>query len=290
MEKIHGIYKIINTLNNKTYIGSSKNIKVRWYKHKSLLKNNKHENNKLQNSVNKYGIDKFNFEIVEEIKNLNDFLKIRNEREQYWKDLLKSEYNIQEKVDYSEIQEETKLKISETLKRKYANNEIIKTNTKKLYQYSRFTGELVKIWDCVNDAIRAFNLTDFTTSKIHRCCWGETPSYSDFVWSYDEINFVYARTPKSKNTVVLVDQVNKTYEFFSSLNEAEEFMGFGKASLRSCKNKLYRKRYSYYFISAPVVNDLKPFELLGTRKVVNPKAESENLDVNGEEIQKKVNK
>lgn len=65
-------------------------------------------------------------------------------------------------------------------------------------------------------------------------------------------------------------------------------IGFGKSSLRSCKSKLYRKRYSYYFISAPVVYDLKPFELLGTRKVVNPKAESENSNVNGEEIQKKV--
>lgn len=46
----------------------------------------------------------------------------------------------------------------------------------------------------------------------------------------------------------------------------------------------------YFFISAPVVYDLKPFELLGTRKVVIPKAESENLNVNGGEIQKKDNK
>ena len=37
---------------------------------------------------------------------------------------------------------ETRNKISETLKSKYCNNIISKTHTKKCYQYNRFTGEL----------------------------------------------------------------------------------------------------------------------------------------------------
>lgn len=45
-----GIYKILNTANNKVYIGSSININNRWAKHKALLRHNKHENPKLQNS------------------------------------------------------------------------------------------------------------------------------------------------------------------------------------------------------------------------------------------------
>lgn len=60
-----GIYKIINNVNNKLYIGSSMNIKSRFSKHKSLLKNNKHDNDYLQNSFNKYGIDNFSFEVIE---------------------------------------------------------------------------------------------------------------------------------------------------------------------------------------------------------------------------------
>jgi len=60
-----GIYKIINNVNNKLYIGSSINIKSRFSKHKSLLKNNKHDNDYLQNSFNKYGMDNFSFEIIE---------------------------------------------------------------------------------------------------------------------------------------------------------------------------------------------------------------------------------
>jgi len=41
------------------------NIKSRFSKHKSLLKNNKHDNDYLQNSFNKYGIDNFSFEVIE---------------------------------------------------------------------------------------------------------------------------------------------------------------------------------------------------------------------------------
>lgn len=272
------------------YVGSSKNIKVRWYKHKSLLKNGKHENKKLQNAVLKYGLHNFNFEILETIDDIEVFSKKRNEIEQKWKDSLKASYNLQDKVDYSEISEETRIKISNTLKNKYSKKLIKKTNTKKLFQYCRFTGKLIKIWDCVNDAIRYYGLKDFKTSKIHRCCWGETPSFKNFVWSYKKIKFYYARAPKAKNTILLVNTIDKEYYFFSSLSEAEKLMGFGKRSLLNHKSKLYFKKYYYKYIIAPVVNDLKPFELLGTRKVVIPKTESENLNVNGEEIQKKDNK
>lgn len=35
--KVSGVYCIINILNNKKYIGSSKNIYSRWFKHKANL-------------------------------------------------------------------------------------------------------------------------------------------------------------------------------------------------------------------------------------------------------------
>ena len=38
-----GIYRIRNLINNKVYIGSTKNMKVRWAKHKALLRHNKHQ-------------------------------------------------------------------------------------------------------------------------------------------------------------------------------------------------------------------------------------------------------
>ena len=48
-----GIYKIINKVNGKYYVGSSLNINKRWSVHKSALSKNKHHNDHLQNAWNK---------------------------------------------------------------------------------------------------------------------------------------------------------------------------------------------------------------------------------------------
>ena len=61
-----GIYKIVNIVNNKIYIGASKDIERRWREHKCELKSNRHCNQKLQNDYNIYGEDKFAYEIIEE--------------------------------------------------------------------------------------------------------------------------------------------------------------------------------------------------------------------------------
>lgn len=58
------IYQIRNIENDKVYIGSSKNIKRREYRHWSELKDNCHANIYLQNAYNKYGKDSFRFEIL----------------------------------------------------------------------------------------------------------------------------------------------------------------------------------------------------------------------------------
>jgi group I intron endonuclease len=61
---ITGIYKILNKINNKVYIGSAVDIKKRWRDHKWGLNHNKHHNLHLQSSWNKYGADSFEFMIL----------------------------------------------------------------------------------------------------------------------------------------------------------------------------------------------------------------------------------
>lgn len=61
-----GVYKIINIVNNKFYIGStSESFIKRWSHHINALRRNTHKNIHLQNAFNKYGEKSFKFEIIE---------------------------------------------------------------------------------------------------------------------------------------------------------------------------------------------------------------------------------
>ena len=86
MNRISGVYKITNTITGEFYIGSSRDVKRRWNEHKKSSVWKKHPNNRMYHDIQKYGVDKFNFEIIEETTELK-------QREQYWMDLLKPKYN-----------------------------------------------------------------------------------------------------------------------------------------------------------------------------------------------------
>lgn len=73
-----GIYKIINVVNNKFYVGSAVKFSKRRARHFSELRNNKHPNSKLQNAWNKYGESAFIFAIVEEVTDKEQLLSIEN--------------------------------------------------------------------------------------------------------------------------------------------------------------------------------------------------------------------
>lgn len=60
-----GIYKIINKINKKYYVGSSQNIEHRWIIHRSHLNTQEHINIFLQRAWNKYGADNFEIQIIE---------------------------------------------------------------------------------------------------------------------------------------------------------------------------------------------------------------------------------
>ena len=57
-----GIYRIVNTITNRTYIGSGKNIARRFYLHRWNLNKGSHTNVHLQQSWNKHGESAFVFE------------------------------------------------------------------------------------------------------------------------------------------------------------------------------------------------------------------------------------
>ena len=67
-----GIYKIINKINNKVYIGQSIDIDRRLKDHISGLNGNYGHNPHFQNAWNKYGEKNFEFEIVEDTNLLDE--------------------------------------------------------------------------------------------------------------------------------------------------------------------------------------------------------------------------
>lgn len=85
-----GVYRWINKENGKTYIGSSINLGKRFSKYFSILYlTNSKANMAIEKALLKYGYSGFSLEILEYCEPSET-----TEREQYYMDLLKPEYNI----------------------------------------------------------------------------------------------------------------------------------------------------------------------------------------------------
>lgn len=122
--KISGIYKIINKINGKYYIGRSDNILGtygRWKEHINRLRNNNHENKYLQNAWNKYGESNFEFFIIEELP----IEKLVEQEQKYLNEIRNNRRNICYNLSFSATgggtlgykhSKKTKLKISKKLK------------------------------------------------------------------------------------------------------------------------------------------------------------------------------
>jgi len=139
--KVSGIYRIINKINNKSYVGSSTDIQDRWWKHRKMLKNNNHSNPHLQASYNKYSSVVFDFEILQSMPGATT--KELQEKELSWMLFLnvhnnKNGYNINGVEGYKigfKHTEETKKKISESVKnRTYTEEQLenLRNNLSKI--------------------------------------------------------------------------------------------------------------------------------------------------------------
>ena len=78
-----GIYKITNKLNNKIYIGKSSTIEDRWNYHRKNYESPHDWDKTLYKAFRKYGIENFDFEVVEEMTE-EYYNKFSNNREEYW--------------------------------------------------------------------------------------------------------------------------------------------------------------------------------------------------------------
>ena len=136
--KISGIYKITNTVTNDFYIGSSKNVKLRWANHKYPSTWNKCPSNPMYLDIQKYGLDNFEFQILAEVE--ADSLK---ETEQKFIEMLKPTYNSNNAKGLNiERQKKSNKEYEKTDKRKKSHK---KAQKKYNNQLSFYNGETLTL-------------------------------------------------------------------------------------------------------------------------------------------------
>ena len=141
MAEICGIYKITNTITGDFYIGSSKNVKSRWTAHKCPSRWNRYSNNPMYQDMRKYGVDKFELQILEEVE--PEHLK---EAEQQFIETLKPTYNNRNANGWdTERRKEFQKEYRKTDKYKEYHKEYNKTDKHKEYQREHYQQNREKV-------------------------------------------------------------------------------------------------------------------------------------------------
>lgn len=238
-QKISGIYAIINKINGKKYIGSSKSVNYRWNQsHRNELRKNQHCNNHLQNAWNKYGEAGFEFQVIEEC-NEEKLL----EREGHWIEHYRSwerefGYNLIRIVDGKQIFSE------ETFKKKS-----ITISTKNYWQ----TGVNKKILDLFKQGMSKNGIAvhlGITRSNVYSCL---------------EQNGLYK--PSGKGSVIkftdeVIQKIKELRE--RGVSWKEIFKETGVSSTQAARLGLYgdnkfnsKHRSSYKTIPQKIIKEIK---------------------------------
>jgi hypothetical protein len=189
-----GVYIIF--INNKSYIGSSINIKYRINQHLNALKNNKHYNIYMQNVYNKYTLTKLDYKILEECLPEERLIK-----EKYWIEKLNPKLNL--------------------IKDPTTGNNCI-TSSKKVYQYN-LKGEFIKSFISVNDAARTLNLNATTIAACCRKSCKHNKSTGNYLWSYTKVkklNYINNSSKSRNRKVTMYTKLGKKIKTFNSIADA----------------------------------------------------------------------
>ena len=138
-------------VNEKVYIGQSKNVNKRKNKHFTLLRHNKHNNKHLQSAWNKYSEKNFVFEIIESFESYDP--DIINEREIFWikyynsfnKDFGYNNTSGGDGIKNYQHTEEAKKKISEASKKQKLSKEHKEALLKSITGRKKSEEELKKL-------------------------------------------------------------------------------------------------------------------------------------------------
>jgi arabinose-5-phosphate isomerase len=220
--KISGIYSIKNLINNKRYIGQSKNIFRRWNEHLNDIYANKHRNKYLENSFYKYGFENFEFEILEKSEETSlDELEIQ------YIDRFKTHsegYNLN----------------------KGGNNR--ENNNKKIIIYDR-NGDFVKIYNSIKEVSEKLNIGREDISDILRNKNGRK-SLKGHMFRYYTEDYPNKIKPYKNLKYKKIDCFDLNGNFiatFDRIKRAAEILNLDKTSISRCVNGKVKRVGNYTF-------------------------------------------
>lgn len=221
------IYRIINNLNGKSYIGSTKNTKNRFEQHidSSKYSYSKSYNYPLQRAFRKYGIENFTFKVLEKCKVEEAADK---EREYIIK------YNTLTNNGYGYNQT---LETGCALRDPVLIQKQIEKNGKKCALVDK-DNNILQIFSSYHEAARSI-LKMNEASCIRRVCNGDAKSYNNYIFrNLDKNNQVILpkkqpRALKSKICGIYVFDKNKR-KYYESISEAAKEEKIERRSIQRC--------------------------------------------------------
>jgi group I intron endonuclease len=230
---ICGIYQVTNKLNNKIYIGQSIDIERRWNQHMygkgSVV---------LRNAIKKYGLDNFEFKILEEIDftTKNEVINLLTELEQKWFDIKEpyiNGYNIN-KTSKPNLTPSRDNNFGDKISKiKIDNNHC----GKPIKQYD-LKGEFIRHWRSAAEVERCLG---FKAENISSCCLKKQNSSNNFIWRFENDELLNIDIDKANKSLRLseVRQYNlkgELIKIFNNIKEASKQTDIKESTIRTTCN------------------------------------------------------
>ena len=196
-----GIYKIVNKINGKIYIGQSIEIENRWKKHLSAK-----DDFIIHKAIQKYGKENFEFSIIEEC-DLLDLDKNEIKWINFYNSLIPNGYNM---VDGG-------------------SNGIGLSKGYRVIQYS-LEGNYLSTYDSAN---QASSITGVDHWSICACCRNEYKHAGGYQWKYENSDkIILPISIRTNFSVLQLDKAtNKIIAEYPSLREASNQTGIASSTI-----------------------------------------------------------